>query len=325
MEVGRTESRALVTGGAGCIGSELAERLAARGESVTVLDNLSSGRREHLDLVRSSPGFRFVEGDVLDPGALDAALDGVDTVYHLAANPDVKYASGDPTDRDLVQNTIATHRVLEAMRRRGVGRLAFASTSAVYGISARQPIPEDASARPISLYGASKLACEALAGAFAHMFGMRCWIFRFANVVGPRVRARGRTVVGDFHARLLENPAELEILGDGNQAKSYLSVADCVDGMLWAMERAGPGIYNLGCSDAVSVRRIADLVALHMGLDGVRHRFSGGEGGWPGDVPRFVLDSGAMERIGWRARLGSEAAVVESIRAVVAGGAGCRR
>ena len=147
---------------------------------------------------------------------------GIDMVFHLAANPDVKFVPGDATDKDLKQNTLATYQVLESMRRHGVKRLAFSSTSAVYGLSEIQPIPEDAPARPISLYGATKLGCEALIGAFQHLFGMDCWILRFANIVGPKVRKTGRTVIGDFVARLSEDPRRLRILGDGRQAKSYL-------------------------------------------------------------------------------------------------------
>ncbi len=320
--------RALITGGAGCIGSVLAERLVARGDQVTVIDDLSSGRREHIAAIEPHRNFRFVEADVLDVASLDVAMAGTDTVYHLAANPDVKYAPGDPTDKDLRQNTIATYRVLETMRRHGVRRLAFASTSAVYGRAETLPILESAPTRPISLYGATKLACEGLIGAFQNLFDMECRIFRFANIVGPRVRAKGRTVIGDFIARLRENPRELRILGDGNQSKSYLSADECVDGIVFAMERAGGGlgVFNLGCEGGLTVRRIADLVALEMGLSDVRYGFTGGEGGWPGDVPRFELDVSAMARLGWHAGKNSEQAVVEAIRSSLVhadGGAAC--
>src|SRR5262245_55383226 len=178
--------KALITGGAGCIGSDLAAALLARGEEVTVFDNLSSGKVEHVAPLVDSPGFRFVEGDLLDSDHLEAVIQNQEIVYHLAANPDVKFVPGDATDKDLRQNTLATYNVLEGMRIHGVKRLAFASTSAIYGISDKQPIPEDLSPRPISLYGATKLGCESLISAFQHLFDMQCWIFRFANIVGEK-------------------------------------------------------------------------------------------------------------------------------------------
>jgi len=312
--------RVLITGGAGCIGSELAERLIGLGHRVTVYDNLSSGKEEHLSSLRSSANFSFLRGDLLDFDLLESAVAGQDIVFHLAANPDVKFAPGEATDKDLKQNTICTYQVLEAMRRRGVRRLAFSSTSAVYGLSERQPIPEDNPTRPISLYGATKLSCEAMIGAFQNLFHMDCWIFRFANIVGGRTRKKGGTVVGDFIEKLRQDSSVLHILGDGNQAKSYLLVSECVDAMLFALEAAPTGlqILNLGCDDCLSVRRIADLVVEALGLRNVRYEFGSGSGGWPGDVPRFRLDPSKINRLGWRAHHNSEEAVRQSIQAVLA-------
>jgi UDP-glucose 4-epimerase len=333
----------LITGGAGCIGSDLAARLLEDGANVIVVDNLSSGKEEHIEPFRELPNFRFVEGDLLDRGLLDSVMPGVEMVYHLAANPDVKFADGDPTDKDLQQNTLVTYNVLESMRVHGCRRLAFSSTSAIYGIAERLPIAEDHPCRPISLYGATKLSCEAMIGAFQNLFGIESWIFRFANVVGPKVRKRGRTVVGDFIDRLRQNPRRLKILGDGFQAKSYLLSQECVDAMLFAIRYASAGIssnrpqgdaaasglgahveetaasrglhiYNLGCTDSLQVRRIADMVVEAMGLRDVEYEFTGGEGGWPGDVPRFTLDVAAINRLGWRASHNSEQAVAIAIR-----------
>jgi len=312
------QDRVLVTGGAGCIGSDLAAALLEQGRQVTVFDNLSSGRPEHIEGLLDRPGFRFVRGDLLDGAALDSAMEAADTVFHLAANPDVKFTHGDPTDKDLQQNTICTYRLLESMRLHGVKRLAFSSTSAVYGVSARQPIPEDAPTRPISLYGATKLSCEAMIGAFQNLFEMDCWIFRFANIVGSKVRRTGRTVIGDFIARLSEDPARLKILGNGRQAKSYLLAAECVEAILFAMDRSPRGLqtFNLGCGDNVSVERIARMTVEAMGLE-ARFEYTGGEGGWPGDVPRFTLDVSAINRLGWRARHTSEQAVALAIEATL--------
>jgi UDP-glucose 4-epimerase len=309
--------RILVTGGAGCIGSDLAEALAGRGAEVVVLDNLSSGKMEHLGNLQSVPGFRFIEGDLLDMRVIDTSLEGVDMVYHLAANPDVKFSAGDPTDKDLKQNLLCTYNLLESMRRRGIDRLAFSSTSAVYGVTDGLPIAEDAFfPKPISLYGATKLACEAMISSFQHLFAMRCWVFRFANIVGPKVRKKGGTAIGDFITKLRADPTRLQILGDGRQAKSYLLSQECIEAMLLAVERAEApvAVYNLGCDDSISVTRIAEMVVEEMGLSGVRYEFTGGEGGWPGDVPRFRLDVSAINRLGWKARHTSEQAVRLAIR-----------
>jgi UDP-glucose 4-epimerase len=313
-----TAERHLVTGGAGCIGSDLCEALLERGHEVVALDNFSSGRREHVEPLLRRRGFRLVEGDLLEPACLPAALDGVTTVHHLAANPDVKFVP-EQADRDLRQNTLATFHLLEAMRRSSVGRLAFASTSAVYGISERQPIPEDQAGRPISLYGATKLACEAMVGAYQHLFGFRCWVYRFANIVGPKVRKQGRTVVSDFIAKLRRDPTRLEILGNGRQAKSYLLSSECVAAMLHVLDRV-PGplvVCNLGGDDSLSVRRIAEMVVEAMGLRDVAFRFTGTEGGWPGDVPQFRLDVRYLNSLGWRARHTSEQAVGQAIRSML--------
>jgi UDP-glucose 4-epimerase len=310
----------LITGGAGCIGSDLAEVLHERGERVTVFDNLSSGRREHIENLLASPRFRFIQADMLDTAALEAALAGVDRVWHLAANPDVKFTPGDATDKDLQQNTIATYNLLNAMQKQGIRELAFSSTSAVYGICEKLPISEEQAPRPISLYGASKLACEALIGAFQNLFEMRCWIFRFANIVGSKVRSRGRTVIGDFIFRLRENPRMLKILGNGKQAKSYLLSSECVDAMVHCVEHA-PGnlkYFNLGSNDYLTVTRIADMVVEALGLSLVPYEYTGTEGGWPGDVPRFLLDVSAVNALGWKPQRNSEQAVKFAIDSALA-------
>ncbi|HWR51310.1 MAG TPA: NAD-dependent epimerase/dehydratase family protein [Bryobacteraceae bacterium] len=295
--------RAIITGGAGCIGSELAAALLARGDSVVVIDNFSSGREEHL----AGLPVEVIRADLLDKPVLPEA----DVVFHLAANPDVRGGG------DLEQNVVATYNVLEAARVARISQFVFTSSSAVYGLAGSHPIPESHPLQPISLYGATKAGAEALISAYAHLYGMQARIFRLANIVGRKVRRRGRTVISDFIAKLTEHPRRLEILGDGRQAKSYLSTAECIEAMLFAMARTGQpmAVLNAGGSDRLTVTRIAELVVEAMGLQGVEFAYTGGQGGWPGDVPHFLLDVSAINGLGWRARLNSE----ESVRRAIAG------
>lgn len=312
--------RVLVTGGAGCIGSDLVAALLEKDNEVIAFDNLSSGKAEHVQPFLENKRFRFVEGDLLQTGVLNPLLPGCDLVYHLAANPDVKFTPGDRTDKDLQQNILATYNVLESMRNSSVRKLAFSSTSAIYGISPIQPIPESAFVpAPISLYGATKLACEAMISAFQHLFDMQCWIFRFANIVGPKTRKTGKTVISDFVSRLQQDPAKLLILGNGLQAKSYLLSQECVDAMLYIVSHAARplNVYNIGCEDSLSVNRIAAMVVGAMGLKNVRFEYTGTEGGWPGDVPRFQLNVTALNELGWKARHTSEEAVAGAIRSML--------
>ena len=240
----------LVTGGAGFIGSHLVDRLLEESDvrDVTVLDNFSSGKREHIAYHGDNPNFHLVEGDLLNPEDLQAALAGKDMVYHLAANPDVKLGEQD-TRVHLEQNVLATYSLLESMRISRVRRIAFTSTSTVYGEAAVVPTPEDyGPLLPISLYGASKLACEALISSYCHTFDMQSWLFRFANIVGERGT---HGVIVDFIRKLRDNPHELEILGSGKQRKSYLEVKDCVAAMLHCAEQAkeAVNVFNIGSVD----------------------------------------------------------------------------
>ena len=211
--------------------------------------------------------------------------------------------------------------LLEGMRRAGIKQLLFASSSAVYGEAARSPTPEEYGPLfPISLYGASKLACEGLISAFEHASGIRAWIFRFANIVGDH-GTHGAVV--DFIRKLRGDPRRLAILGDGNQAKPYLYVKECVDGMVYGWSRATAGLncFNLACAGATSARRIAEIVCEEMDLRGVAFEFSGGSRGWVGDVPQVRLDPAKLAVLGWTARLDSDGAVRQAVRALLAGAA----
>ena len=307
-----TVTRSLVTGGAGFIGSHLTDELLRRGHQVTVYDDLSLGRREHLAGALAA-GARLVEADLLDLPRLTREMAGHQQVWHLAANSDIRQGTRS-TRLDLEQGTLATYNVLEAMRRCRVAGIAFASSSVVYGEPAVLPTPEDhGPLRPISLYGAAKLAAEGLISAFVHCHGpMRAHIFRFANIVGPRAT---HGILLDLADKLRRDPLELEVLGDGRQQKSYLSVGDCIEGMLFGVgaAREPVNVFNLGSGDNVSVRRIAELVTRHWTGGRARVRFAGGQRGWAGDVPRMLLDTTRLRQLGWRASCDSEQAMEQAI------------
>ena len=305
-------AKAFVTGAAGFIGSTLADRLLARGDAVVGWDNLSTGLVEFLSEARKSERFRFVEGDTLDRAAMADAMAGCDTVFHMAANADVRFGTEHP-ERDLQQNTIATFNVLEAMRANGVKRIAFPSTGSVYGEHATIPTPEDA-AFPVqtSLYAASKLAGEGMIGAYCEGFGFQGWIFRFVSILGERY-THGH--VFDFYKKLLADPAALDVLGDGTQRKSYLYVQDCIDAILLAMEkaRAKVNVLNLGHETYIDVKQSVGWITKALGL-APAIRYGGGARGWIGDNPFIFLDTARMRALGWRPKVSIEDAVIKTLR-----------
>jgi len=301
----------VVTGGAGFIGSHLVDTLVGQDNEVLVIDSLCSGRREWIARHIDDYKVRFMEKDLLDDGWQDA-IQGADRLFHLAADPDVRQSavSPDPTIRN---NIMATYRVLEAMRLHDVPELVFTSTSTVYGDATVIPTPEDYTPlEPISVYGASKLACEALISSYCHSFGMKAWIFRFANIIGSR---SGHGVITDFIRKLEENPAELEILGDGKQTKSYLEVHECIAAMLYATGKARGivNIFNIGSEDWIDVKSIAEIVTKEMHLSGAKFRFTGGERGWVGDVPKMQLSIDKIKGLRWKPQTGSR----DSVRVAV--------
>jgi len=307
----------VVTGGAGFIGSHLVDTLVARGDRVVVIDSLAAGHEETIAGHLKSGRARLVKADLLSDGWQDA-LKGADRVYHLAADPDVRQSAmtPDPTFRN---NIVATYRVLEAMRVHAVPELVFTSTSTVYGNATVIPTPEYyAPFEPVSVYGASKLACEALISAYCHSFEMRSWQFRFANIIGSR---SGHGVITDFVRKLRADPGELEILGDGKQTKSYLEVRECIRAVEFAIAHAHQPVntFNIGSEDWIDVVAIADIVTDAMGLKNVNYRFTGGELGWVGDVPKMQLSVERLKALGWRPELGSRESVRIAAQAAVQG------
>jgi UDP-glucose 4-epimerase len=290
-----------VTGCAGFIGSALTERLLASGHSVVGYDNFSTGQEKFLTQAREWAEFRLVQADVLDSSVLTQSMHGSEFVFHLAANADVRSGAAHPR-RDLEQNTVATHNVLEAMRQNGTRRMAFASSGSVYGESRVIPTPEDAPF-PIqtSLYGASKAACEGMIAAYCAAFGIQAYVFRFVSILGERY-THGH--IADFYRQLRDDPTTLRVLGDGRQRKSYLYVQDCIDAMLLALEQSDDSvnIFNLGhgsyCEVNDSIGWICELLDLRPRIE-----YAGGDRGWVGDNPFLLLDTGKIHALGWAPKL----------------------
>jgi UDP-glucose 4-epimerase len=305
--------RALITGGAGFIGSTLADRLVADGVEVVVYDNLSTGRPEFIADLLEHDSATFVEADLLDMDRLQEAMAGCDTVFHLAANADVRDGLKHPR-KDLEQNTIATSNVLEAMRANGVERIGFSSTGSVYGEPEVFPTPEDAPF-PIqtSLYAASKLAGEGLIGAYCHGYGFTGVVFRFVSILGERY-THGH--VYDFVRSLRADPDHLRVLGDGRQEKSYLYVQDCISAILTAMDNGDAGvlkIFNLGTDETVVVDQSIGIITRELGVT-PELEHTGGTRGWAGDSPLIHLDCSRIRSLGWAPTLTIEQAVVRTVQ-----------
>lgn len=306
------EKNILVTGGAGFIGSQLVDHLLQEGCHVTVYDDFSTGFMEFLSEAQKNSAFRLVKGNLHDQPALTKAMEGIDFVFHLAANADVRFGLNHPR-KDLEQNTIATFNVLEAMRSNGVNKIAFSSTGSIYGEADKIPTPENAPF-PVqtSLYGASKLACEGLIQSYAEGFGFKGWIFRFVSILGPRY-THGHVL--DFYRKLLKNPTKLEVLGNGRQRKSYLYVDDCVEAMMAAIKKTGEkiNIFNLGTDEYCQVTDSIGWMTEYLDVN-PKLEFTGGNKGWVGDNPFIFLDCSKIRKIGWSPKLSIKEAVLKTLR-----------
>jgi UDP-glucose 4-epimerase len=313
-------TRVCVVGGAGFIGSHFVGRLLEDRavEAITVYDNFSSGREWHLADHLSDPRLRVVRGDVGDVDALTDAMRGSETVIHLASNPDIARAATEPSV-DFDEGTRLTHHVVEAMRLSGARRILYASGSGVYGDLGEYEAPEDYGPLiPVSTYGASKLAGEALIASYCYMFGLVGCAFRFGNVVGPH---QTHGVGFDFLRRLLDEPSQLEILGDGSQSKSYVHVSDVIDAVLLAA-RVAPrpfAVFNVATGDYVTVREIADLCVDVLGLKPgtTTYAFTGGDRGWKGDVPIVRLNTDRIRSLGWSNKMTTREALRASLVAML--------
>lgn len=322
--------RVFISGGAGFIGSHLCSYWLGKGSEVVAFDNLILGRKEYVAPFLSDKKFRFVEADLTDLAKVKAEMKGTDLVMHMAANSDISQGAA-RTDVDMQNGTIATYNVLEAMRVTQTKQLIFASSSAIYGEATVKPTPESyGPLEPISFYGASKLACEAMVSAFAHNCEIEAWVYRFANIVGSNST---HGAIHDFVGRLREKPQQLQVLGNGTQRKSYLHVSDCVDGMIYGFEKKRAAkyesrfhFYNLASHGVSNVRFIAEEVVRQMkSVTGVAADIKFGESdrGWVGDVPYTHLDGAKFGALGWKAKQDSDGAVRTAISEVI-GAAGAK-
>ena len=310
----------ILTGAAGFIATNLIPRLLAEGHQVHGIDNFFLGKREYVERWRGEKNFVFHQLDLIERDRVVELFETIkpDRVWHLAANSDISFGTK-YTDFDLKGGTLVTYNVLEGMRLSNTKEILFSSSGAIYGEPTVMPTPEDYGPLfPISLYAASKLACESLITAFAHNYDLRCWIFRFGNIVGP-FPTHG--VIHDFVLRLQKDPTRLDMLGDGTQAKPYVHVEDCLDGMMFGLAHANDPVncYNLAVTDQTSVNHIAEWTLEAMGLDPEQVPIirTGGSRGWRGDVPQVRLDTRRMASLGWRPKLSSDDAVRRSIAETV--------
>ena len=304
-------SHSIVTGCAGFIGSSLVDRLLREGHRVTGIDNFSTGQRRFLSDALAHPEFTLIEADLYDGGVPTQAFRGGDTVYHFAANADVRFGTEHPR-RDLEQNTIVTYNVLETMRANGIRRLAFSSTGSVYGEATVIPTPEDAPF-PVqtSLYGASKLASEGLIAAYCEGFDFQACIFRFVSILGERY-THGH--VFDFYKQLKADPTALRVLGDGRQRKSYLDVSDCLDAIAVAMASATArvSVFNLGVDHYCEVNDSIGWICERLGVNPMRH-YTGGDRGWIGDNPFIFLETSRIRSLGWAPKHTIKQGIVRTI------------
>ena len=303
--------RCFVTGCAGFIASNLVDRLLAAGHTVVGYDNFSTGQEAFLQDAQKSQNFTLIRGDILDLPALSEAMQGIDFVFHLAANADVRFGLQHPY-KDLEQNTLGTYHVLEAMRANEVKRIAFSSTGSIYGEPKVFPTPEDAPF-PVqtSLYGASKLAGEGLIQAYCEGYGFQGYIFRFVSILGERY-THGH--VFDFYKKLRDDPTQLHILGNGKQRKSYLYIQDCIDAIFLVIEKAQEkvNIYNLGTDETCEVNDSIGWITEHLGLTPERI-YSGGERGWIGDNPFIFLDCHKVRTLGWTPKLTIQQGIIRTL------------
>jgi UDP-glucose 4-epimerase len=301
----------LIFGGAGFIGSHLAERLIADGASVTVFDNLQTGRTSNLENVWKHPGFRFIEAEVRDRKKVDETVPGHDIVFHFCDDSDIRSAAEHP-DTFVEQNILGLFYVLEAMRKNKIRTILFPSSTTVFGELANPPASESHGPMvPLNIYGGAKLAAEGLISAWAHTYDLQAVVFRFVGIIGGRM---DHGVVHDFVRKLQKDPSQLEILGDGTQRRSFVLVDDCVEAMLFALANARKNyqLVHIGNTDQISVNETAEIICRVLKLNDVKRNFTGGKVGWKGDVTSNFISTETLTALGWKPPRSSREAVLEA-------------
>jgi UDP-glucose 4-epimerase len=310
-------NRFVVTGGAGFIGSHIIRRLLDEGNHVKALDKIPLEKTTRLKQVVNNPHFTYSQIDLSNSDRLEQEFKGYDIIVHFAAVSDISLGNK-ITDLDLKNGTIATYKILDAMRVCGIKKIIFSSSAVVYGYPSKVPTPEDAGMLfPASLYGASKLAAEGLISSYCYLFDIKSWIFRFGNVIGGD---SGKGVIFDLINKLRKNQDELEILGDGEQVKEYIHVDDLVDGILYAFSKINEkiNVFNIGAG-ILSVKEIVQIILDEMNLKNTRTKYTGGPvgwqgGGWAGDVRIAHYDTSKIKKLGWKPTLSATEAVLSSVR-----------
>lgn len=307
----------LVTGGAGFIGSHLVDRLLKENWKVKVIDNLSSGRLENLFHHSGNPNLKIVIGDLKDMETCLKVVEGIDVVFHFAANPEVRVSTTNP-EIHFRENIITTFNLLEAVRKKDIKEFIFASSSSVYGELDAKPVIENAPIRPVSIYGASKASCESLIHAYSKLYGIKAVILRYANVIGPRLR---HGVVYDLLLKLKKNPRQLEILGDGKQVRSFIYIDDAISATIiaWRKSNLEYSIYNVASEDWITIKEVADIIINELGLRNVKYVYKSIRHGigWLGDVKRIALNIDSIKSLGFRPKFTSREAVKKTIKSLI--------
>ena len=309
--------KVLITGGAGFIGSQLADFFLKKGYTVTVIDNLSFGQKEFISHNLNNPKYQFIKLDLLDyPKLVKALSPDIDTVFHLAANSDISKGATDP-DIDVKNTTLATFNLLKAMQANKIKKIFYTSGSGVYGdVGSTYTSETFGPLLPVSLYGATKLSAEALISAFVNLHEMKAWILRPANIIGPRAT---HGVIFDFINKLKKDPTKLQILGDGQQSKSYLYVADVIAAidLVWKKGKEKINLYNIASNSFITVTEIANVILEEMGLDKTKLSYTGGSIGWKGDVAIVRIKNTKINKLGWKSNYTSKQAVRKTVRVLL--------
>jgi len=310
--------RILFTGGAGFIGSHAVEHLLGLGHQVTVFDDLSTGKLKNLKNVLDHENLKFVQGDIKNRTSIEPHIEGQDLVYHFCDNSDIRFAASHP-ETYLNQNIYGLFYVLEAMRKYGVKKIIFPSSTTAFGQAVDVPVPENyGPMKPVNIYGGAKAAAEALISAWAHTYDLQAWIFRFVGIIGGRM---DHGVTFDLIKKLNSNPSSLEILGDGSQQRSFMLVDDCVEAIWKSYNELSEAVnlVHIGNVNQISIKETAQIICKKLEFNDVEFKYTGGKVGWKGDVPSNYIKANTLDKMGWKPKYDSAAAVAEAAQRIQKG------